>query len=63
MPPSHPFAGPLIVCDHPRGLEVVRCRGFVAGSSEVADGTGAAQMRLPLGEWIVGLREVGPPGR
>ncbi len=61
MDPSSPFAGPLVVCDRPRGLEVVRGRGFAAGACERADGSGAAQMRLPLGEWIVGLREPGNP--
>lgn len=57
-----PFAGPLVVCDRPRGLEILRCRAFAPGASERADGTGAAQMRLPLGEWIVGLRDVAGAG-
>jgi hypothetical protein len=58
-----PFAGPLIVCDRPRGLEIVRCRRFSPGAREAAERDGAAQMCLPLGEWIVGLREVGARGR
>ncbi len=59
MSPNSPFAGPLVICDRPRGLEVVRCRRFAPGASECVDAGGAAQMRLPLGEWIVGLRESG----
>ncbi len=57
MSPTSPFAGPLVVCDQPRGLEVVRCRHFAPGATEDVEHGGAAQMRLPLGEWIVGLRE------
>lgn len=66
MTPSSHFAGPLVVCDQPRGLEIVRGQGFARGAQEAPDGAGAAQMRLPLGEWIVGLREAttaAPRGR
>jgi len=57
MSPAHHFAGPLIVCEGDRALEVVRCRRYLPGTHEDAGGDGAAQLRLPLGEWIVGLRE------
>ena len=60
MIPTAHFAGPLIVCNSVRSLEVVRCRRFLPGAHEDAGQDGAAQLRLPLGEWIVGLRESGP---
>ena len=62
--PEHPraslggpgFDGPFVVCPEPRALEVVRGVGFGPGASENPGRDGATQLRLPLGEWIVGLR-------
>lgn len=58
---SNHFSGPLIVSRNGRSLDVVRCRRYLPGLSEDRGRDGAAQMRLPLGEWIVGLREATAP--
>jgi hypothetical protein len=54
--PGRTFDGPFVVCPEPRALEVVRGVGFGPGASENPGRDGATQLRLPLGEWIVGLR-------
>jgi hypothetical protein len=57
------FSGPFVVCPAPRALEVVRGVGFGPGASENPGRDGTTQMRLPLGEWIVGLRSAEDHGR
>ena len=59
--PPRFFDGPFVICPEPRALEIVRGVGFGPGASENPSQDGTTQMRLPLGDWIVGLR--GPAGQ